>query len=48
VTIDEIISAVRLVLGEDVQCAAADTNLDGTVAITDLISAVASVLSGCR
>ena len=49
VTIDDLITAVRIALGEaDVAtCAAADGDGDGTVTIADLTSAVLAALDGC-
>lgn len=49
VTIDELISAVRIALG-DAQtnaCEAADANGDGVVAIDELVEAVEYALGGC-
>ena len=49
VTIDDLVRAVRIALGESPvdQCAAADRDGNGTVSIDDLIAAVNAALSGC-
>ena len=49
VSIDELITAVRIALDEAAvsACAATDTNASGTVEITELIAAVMHSLSGC-
>ena len=49
VTIDDLVRAVRIALGESPldQCTAADRGGDGTVSIDDLIAAVNAALSGC-
>ena len=49
VTINEIISCVRIALGNDPlsNCLACDGNNDGMVTIPDLISAVRNLLNGC-
>ena len=49
VAINEVITAVRIALGESggAICAAADANGDGVVTISELIAAVARALDGC-
>jgi hypothetical protein len=47
VRIDELLRAVRLVLGEPVECSAADADGDGSVRIDDVIAAVNAALAGC-
>ena len=48
VTIDEVITSVRLALGESGACDAADRDRDGAVTIAELVAAVGTALSGCR
>jgi hypothetical protein len=50
VTVDELIQAVRIALGEDpiASCPAADSDGDGRVAIADVVRAVAAALGGCQ
>ena len=47
VSIDEVITSVRLALGESGTCPAADRDADGSVTIAELVAAVAAALSGC-
>ncbi len=49
VTIDELISAVRVALGDvdPAGCQAADVNGDGSVSIAELVEAVGRALDGC-
>lgn len=49
VTIDELIAAVRIALGEAAPdtCSAVDTAGDGSVSITELVAAVSAALTGC-
>lgn len=49
VAIEEVVLGVRIALGEALvaQCAAADRDADGTVAIDELLGAVANLLQGC-
>jgi hypothetical protein len=49
VTVAEVVSATRVALGvmDVADCAGADANVDGTVAVDELVSGVASVLEGC-
>lgn len=47
VTINELITGVRMAIGETADCAAVDTNDDGTVGIAELITAVGALLGGC-
>lgn len=49
VTIDELVSAVRIALGEALvsTCAAVDFDNSGTVAVNELVAAVARAIEGC-
>ncbi|MBX3027237.1 hypothetical protein KF840_20255 [bacterium] len=49
VSIDELITAVRIALGESgaALCAAVDGNVDGVVTIDELVAAVTRALDGC-
>ena len=50
VTIDELVVAVRIALGEAevAACTAVDSGGDGSVSIADLVAAMNSALAGCR
>lgn len=50
ITIDELIGAVQIALGEVErrQCAAADLNRDGEVSVSELIRMVRAALDGCN
>jgi len=49
VTIDELITAIRVTLGEIevTVCAAADRNGDGMVTVEELVAGVAAALGSC-
>jgi YVTN family beta-propeller protein len=49
VSVDEVISCVRIALGDDVisSCSACDGDQDGAVSIDDIIKAVQAALNGC-
>jgi hypothetical protein len=49
VAVDELVTAVRIALGEAApeRCAAADADGDAVVAIAELVRGVANALRGC-
>jgi hypothetical protein len=44
VTIDELVTAVGIALGDETQCLAADMSADGTVSVDELVLAVRSAM----
>jgi hypothetical protein len=48
VTVDELVGSVRMALSGSDDCAAVDSNEDGTITIDELVTAVRNALSGCE
>jgi hypothetical protein len=47
VTVNELVTAVTMALGNAAACAAVDGDGDGTVSISELVRAIGALLNGC-